>query len=141
MSVTRDFDAMVAEKVGAKPTFQVAGQVFTLRAKLPYARWEKLLATMRGDDIAPHEATREFFNTVLIKADRERFLDLLTKEDSDDEDESDLVGMDQMDSITDWVMEHFTGKLQNSSNGSSPGASGTGPQRNVVSLSARTTAS
>jgi hypothetical protein len=133
--VTRDFDAMLAEQAGTRPTFKVGGQEFTLRAKLPYKRWNKLLAVMRNDDTDPDDATAEFFNTVLIANDRQRFLDLLDKEDDDDDE--DVIGLDQMDGLTDWIMEHFTGKLRNSSNGSSPGPNGTGPAPNVVSLGSK----
>lgn len=136
MSITRDFDAMVAEKAGVKPTFTVAGQSFTLRAKLPWAKWNQLLAVMRAEDAENVAATEQFFDTVLIKADRQRFKDLLN-DNGDDSDDDNVIGLDQMDAITDWVMGHFTGKLQSSSNGSSPGASGTGAQPNVISLSSK----
>lgn len=142
MSVTRDFDAMLAEKAGERPTFRVAGQEFTLRAKLPYGKWNRLVSYMRdpeGDDMA---ATRKFFNTALIKADRQRFAELLAVgEEDDDDDDVPSIDLRQMGPITDWAMEHFTGKLQSNSNGSSPGASATGQPPNVVSLNARTTAS
>lgn len=144
MSVTRDFDAMLAEKAGIRPTFKVGGQEFTLRAKLPYAKWNNLLSFMRNPDGDDMDATRKFFTTVLIKADRQRFLDLLAVGASDDDDEDDdtpSIDLAQMGPITDWAMEHFTGKLQSSSNGSSPGANDTGASRNVVSLNARTSAS
>lgn len=140
MSVTRDFDAMVAEKAGIRPTFKVAGQEFTLRAKLPYGKWNELIAFMRADETDADMATRKFFNTVLIRADRERFLQLLNVDD-DDSDDVGVVDMQQMDAITDWAMEHFTGKLLSSSNGSSPGVNGTGQQPNVISLSSRNTGS
>lgn len=134
--VTRDFDAMLAEQAGIRPTFKVGGQEFTLRSKLPYAKWNKLLAVMRADDVEESAATAEFFNTVLIRADRQRFLDLLAKEDDDDDDDA-VVGLTQMNELTDWVMGHFTGKLLSSSGGSSPGANGTGPAPNVVSLQSK----
>jgi hypothetical protein len=133
---TRDFDAMLAEKAGIRPTFKVGGQEFTLRSKLPYSKWNKLLAVMRDDETEAEEATEMFFNTVLVKADRQRFLDLLAKEDDDDDDDN-VIGLDQMNGITDWVMEHFTGKRLNSSDGSSHGANGTGQQPNVISLSSK----
>lgn len=133
---TRDFDAMLAEKAGIRPTFKVGGQEFTLRSKLPYSKWNKLLAVMRDDDTDAEEATEMFFNTVLVKDDRQRFLDLLAKEDDDDDDDN-VIGLDQMNKITDWVMEHFTGKRPSSSDGSSHGANGTGPQPNVISLSSK----
>lgn len=135
--VTRDFDAMLAEKAGVRPTFKVAGQEFTVRAKLPYAKWNKLLAVMRNDEADAHDGNVQFFHTVLIRGDRERFLELLAREEDDDDNDGNLVGMDQLDAITDWLMEHFTGKLPSSSDGSSPGANGTGQSPNVVSLQSK----
>src|ERR1700759_2797346 len=92
MSVTRDFDAMLAEKAGVRPTFKVGGQEFTLRSKLPYGKWNKLLNFMRADETDADEATTKFFETVLVRADRERFLSLIdldgVREDDDDDDES-----------------------------------------------------
>lgn len=135
MSV-RDFDSMLAANAGVRPSFKVGGQEFTLRAKLPYKRWNKLLASMRAEDVDPQEATADFFRAVLVKADRERFVALLDKEDDDDDEEA-VIDLSQMDAITDWVMEHFTGKLKNSSDSSQPGANGTGPAPNAVSLRSR----
>lgn len=132
----RDFDAMLAETTGDRPTFRVGGQDFTLRAKLPYRKWNKLMKLMRADDADEQEATAEFFRAVLVKADRERFVALLNQEDDDDGEE--VIDLAQMDKITDWIMEHFTGKLGNSSDSSPNGVNGTGPQRNVVSLQSRT---
>jgi hypothetical protein len=132
--VTRDFDAMLAEKAGGRPTFKVGGQEFTLRSRLPYKKWVKLLAVMRAPDMDEDTANEVFFNTVLVRDDRQRFLDLLDGESEDDED---CVDVAQMDQLTDWIMEHFTGKLRNSSAGSSPGSNGTGPSPNVVSLQSK----
>lgn len=139
MSMTKDFDAMIAEQAGERPTFRIAGQQFTLRSKLPYAKWNKLLAAMRdpdGDDLA---ATQQFFDIVLIKADRERFSALLGADDDDDDEDQDdsRIGIEQIGPLTDWVMEHLTGKLRSNTNGSSPGADSTGQQPNVISLSAK----
>lgn len=134
--VTRDFDAMLAEQAGDRPTFKIGGQEFTLRSKLPWSKWNKLLATMRSEESENEAATTEFFDTVLIKSDRQRFHQLLA-DDGDESDDDRVIGLSQMDALTDWVIGHFTGKLQSSSNGSSPGASGTGPQPNVISLSAK----
>lgn len=141
MSISKDFDAMVAEQAGVKPTFRIAGQDFTLRSKLPYSKWNQLLAAMKdpdGDDMA---ATKQFFTTVLVKADRQRFADLLEIDELDDEDDDDQddqrIGLEQMGPLMDWVMEHFTGKLRSNTDGSSPGAGSTGQQPNVISLSAK----
>src|SRR5688572_1217386 len=135
--VTRDFDAMLAEKAGVRPTFKIGGQEFALRAKLPYTKWNKLIEQMRSDDVDADEASANFFRAVLIKADRERFLELMAKEDDDDDDEN-VIDLSQMDDLTEWIMETFTGKTRNSSGSSSDGVNGTGQPPNVVSLSSRT---
>jgi hypothetical protein len=139
MSMHKDFDAMLREKAGEKPTFTIAGQRFTLRSKLAYNKFNELVAMMRDDGADNMESTRTFFNTVLIRDDRQRFLDLLDA-DADDTDDDFVIGLTQMTELTDWVMEHFTGKLPSSSSGSTPGSSATGQSPNVVSLNARTTA-
>lgn len=143
MSVTRDFDAMLADKAGIRPTFKVAGQEFTLRSRLPYATWNRLLAEMRDDELDEMERSRRFFRHTLVKADRQRFLDLLDigqdeEPDGDDEElDEDAIGLDQLGPITDWVLEHFTGKPQSNTVSSSPGSNGTGPAPNIVSLSSK----
>ncbi len=132
---TKDFDAMLAEQ-GPRPTFRVAGQEFPLRRKLPYAKWVKLLARMRDENVTDEEQSREFFQTVLPRADRDRFLALLEREEDDDEDTG-VIGLNQLNAITDWAMEYFTGKLGQNSNSSSGGSPDTGPPPNVVSSSSK----
>ena len=133
--VTRDFDAYLAEKAGVRPTFKIAGQVFTLRAKLAYAKWSKLLASMRSDDVSPEDANDLFFRAVLIRGDVDRFMALLNTED--DDDEGAIIGMQEADALVDWAMAHFTGKALTTSDGSSPGSNGTGQSPNVISLSSK----
>jgi len=132
--VTRDFDAMLAEKAGVRPTFKIGGQIFTLRSKLPYSRWTKIIAAMRDDDVSGEQANEQFFRAVLIPSDRERFMELLNSENDDD---GAVIGMQEMDELLDWAMSHFTGKAPSNSNGSSPGAGETGQRPNVISLSAK----
>lgn len=143
MSITRDFDAMIAERTGEKPTFRIAGQEFTLRARLPFTRWDALLTYMRADETGNLDATRKMFSTVLVRADRERFLALLTPANIDDDDDESgdaaAIGLDQLGPLTDWVMEYFTGKLQSNTDSSSPGVADTGAPPRPVSLSALTT--
>lgn len=136
---TWDFDAMLAEKAGKRPTFKIGGQEFTLRAKLPYATWNKVLAAMRDDDIDEQESTEQFFNAVLIRNDRARFMELLDREDADEDDDDDenVIDLSQMDGLTTKIMEHFTGKQLSNTGGSSPGANETGAAPNVVSLSSK----
>lgn len=137
--VTRDFDAMLADKAGIRPTFKLGGQEFTLRARLAYDKWCKLLAAMRSDDVTAEEANKLFLTSSLIRADRERFMQMINPPDDadDDDDGPTVVGMQEMDALIDWAMEHFTGKHLNSSVGSSPGLNGTGPPPNVISLSSK----
>lgn len=137
----RDFDAALNEAAGERPAFIVGGEQFHLRARLPYSKWQKLLHLMRSDEVDNMDATRKFFDTVLVKEDRERFAELLEREESDHDDDADLIGIDQMDAMTDWAMEYFTGKLRRSSDGSSPGSNATTTSQNVVSLNPRTSAS
>lgn len=136
--VTRDFDAMLAERAGIRPTFRVGGQEFTLRKKLPYAKWNLLLAALRSstEDADANEATVEFFNAVLVRDDRERFAELAVKEDDEDDDDA-VIDLSQMNDLMDWVIEVFTGKTSNSSESSKAGSNGTGPAPNVVSLSSK----
>lgn len=135
MSVTRDFDAMLADKANVRPTFKVGGQEFTLRARLPYEKFSQLVNALRADNEDEKAATAEFYNTVLVRADRERFLELLASEDEDDDA---VIDLRQLSALTDWAMEHFTGKAPSDSSSSSPGANGTGVPQNVVSLDPRT---
>lgn len=136
--VTRDFDAMLAERAGIRPTFRVGGQEFTLRKRLPYARWNKLLAAMRSsdEDADANEGAVDFFNAVLISDDRKRFAELVIKEDDEDDDDA-VIDLSQMNDLTDWIIEVFTGKTLSSSNSSSDGPSEIGAAPNVVSLSSK----
>ena len=131
---TKDFDAMLAEKAGVRPTFIVAGQEFTARAKLPYKKFVRLMGALGADDADPDEATEKFFSTVIVKEDRERFLAVLNSEDDDDER---IIDAAQINQITEWLLSIYTGKELTSSDSSSDGSSTTGRPRNVVSLSAK----
>ncbi len=135
----RDFDAMLAEKANVRPTFKVAGQEFSLRAKLPYRKWRKVQQAMRADDITAHEANLLFFGAVLVRGDVDRFLDLLDADDDDDgeRDDTEELGVDQLDEIISWAPEHFTGKPSESGDGSTSGANTTGAAPNVVSLQSK----
>jgi len=133
---TKDFDAMLAERAGKRPTFKVGGQEFTARAKLPYKRFQKIMATMTADDTDVDEGTEMFFRSVIIPADRDRFLALLNNEDDDDNEDS-VVDAYQLNQITEWLLGIYTGKAETSSSSSSDGSATTGVSRNVVSLNSR----
>jgi hypothetical protein len=138
--VTRDFDAMFAMRAGQRPTFRVGGQEFTVKAKLPNRKFKKLLAAFVDDEIDETQAEKDFFNLCLIKSDRERFFALLEYEGDDDEGD-DVIDIPQLNELTSWLMEYYTGKAAENSSSSSDGSSGTGGSPKVVSLSSRQQAS
>lgn len=139
---TRDFDAMLVEKGRQRQTFRAGGQEFTAKAKLPYRKFQTLLAAMgrvdENDDEAVRRAEEQFFRAALIRSDRDRFLELLNADGDEDDDDFATLDPEQVNEITAWLMEHFTGKRETTSDSSSDGASGTGQRPNVVSLNART---
>lgn len=132
---TKDFDAMLVETAGTRPTFKVGGQQFTIRKKLPYKKFLRLMAAMGEEDAETGEAEDLFFKAVLIPEDRDRFLELLNNEGDDDEDA--VIDPVQLRAITEWLMGVYTGKAPTSSDSSSNGPSTTGGQRKVVSLTPR----
>lgn len=133
--VTRDFDAMLAEKAGIRPTFKIGGQQFTMKARLASKKFFALQGYMTAEDTSEEQALRMLFETVIVKADRDRFLALLDSEGDDDEDS--IVDTEQLNELTEWITEFYTGKQKRSDSSSPPGVNGTGPQQNVVSLNAR----
>lgn len=137
--VTRDFDAMLAARAGVRPTFKVGGQEFTVKAKLPFKKFQKLVASLAGDDIDEEAKTEEFFRMVLIPQDRERFFLLLNYDGEGDEvDEWNVVSPEQINGLTEWLMELYTGKAGANSPSSSNGSDDAGQRQNVVSLTSRT---
>jgi len=131
----KDFDAMLAERAGVRPTFKVSGQEFQVRSKLPYKKFQSMMAAMTAEGADTDAATDEFFRAVITKADRDRFLALLNDDGEDDEDR--VIDPAQMGAIIDWLISLYTGKAHTSSASSSDGPNPTGLQRNVVSLSPR----
>lgn len=136
--VTRDFDAMLAERAGVRPTFRVAGQLFTVKAKLPFKRFQTLLSSLASDDVDEDAKTEEFFRLCLVAQDRERFFTLLDYDGEGDEvDEWAVVSPEQVAALTEWLMELYTGKSLGNSASSSNGSAETGAPPNVVSLNSR----
>jgi hypothetical protein len=135
--VTRDFDAMLAERAGIRPTFKVGGQEFTLRKRLAAPRWNRLLAAMRSDEADEQESTIDFFRAVIIPADRQRFAELAAKDNSDDEDDEDVIDISQMNDLVQWVVDVFTGKAPSNEISSTAGAGDIQIVPNVVSLSSK----
>lgn len=135
--VTRDFDAMLNH--GVRPTFRLAGQTFTVKAKLPHKRFKNLLSTLAADDADEDKAETDFFRLCLVPHDRERFFALLDFDGEGDEvDEWAVVSPEQVAGLIEWLMELYTGKLSSSSASSSAGSASVGATPNVVSLNSRT---
>jgi len=134
--VTRDFDAMLAERAGVRPTFKIGGQEFTMKAKLPQKKYFAMRYFMADDNTSEEDAYRKLFETVLVKDDRDRFFEMLNSE-TDDEDDESVIDITQLDALGMWILEFYSGKAEASTNSSSAGTNGTGPQRNVVSLNPR----
>ncbi len=140
--VTVDFDAKLNEVRGERPTIRLGGQDFTLRRKVASKRWEKMLAAFSDDDTTVHGLAERLFAIVLVKQDVPRFLALLNLEnEQDDDDDEQVIDPAQLNEIVDWVMEYYSGKDSTDSTPSSPGPETTGQPPNVVSLTARPTAS
>lgn len=133
--VTRDFDAMLADRAGIRPTFKIGGQEFTMKAKLPQKKYFAMRYYMADDATTEEDAYRKLFETALVKADRDRFFDLLNVDD-DDNDEA-VIDITQLDALGTWILEFYSGKAGSTTNSSSAGTNGTGQQQNVVSLNPR----
>lgn len=139
----KDFDAMVASRT--KPEFVVGGQKFTARAKIPWKQFAAIIKFMQSDEeaVSDEEKAEKFFRLVLSRGDRERFMELLNAGGEDDEEfgESSIVSIEQVGKLTEWLMEHYTGKPPENDNSSSDGAPNTGAPSNVISLNPQTTKS
>lgn len=136
MQTTFDFDAMIAEKAGTRPTFRVGGQDFTAKARLPFRAFSKMVDMLSSPDMDDTERTEQFFRLVLVRDDQQRFIDLLNRDD-DGDDEWSVISPEQVQKLTNWLLELYTGKRVESSDSSSDGANSTGQSQNVVSLTPR----
>lgn len=132
MGIHKDFDAALAETLREKPTFTLAGQRFTCKARLS---WKSLISLYDSDDEGLGTSVAQFFAIVLVKADRERFFSLIDDEDPDDDDYA--VSVDQIRDVMGWLTEHYTGKAEGQPADSSDGPPTTGQQSRprVVNLS------
>lgn len=136
--VTRDFDAYVAEQAGVRPTFRLAGQTFTVKAKLPHRKFRNLLAQLTSEEADEAQLEDEFLRMALIPQDRERFFLLLDYEGEGDEvDEWSVASPEQIQQLIEWLMGLYTGKAEENSDSSSAGSATTGASQNVVSLNSR----
>lgn len=135
----KDYDAMVAEQLGERPTFTLGGQTFTCRLKLHWRKQSKIflaLANAEGDQVS--EASVSFVRACLIPACREAF-DALVAEPEDDEYEDDaaVVNRSQLNALMDDLFDYYAGKAETSDDGSSSSPASTGEPSNVVSLNSK----
>ncbi len=138
--VTRDFDAMLAESRGERPTFRVGGQVYTLRRKIGVKAWFKMFEAMRATE-DNDVANERFFSTVLISRDVPRFLEAYRRGDEPapdgvdpDDWEDNVMDVAVLDLISEWAMEYLSGKPSADSSSFSPGANRTGVAPKPASL-------
>lgn len=106
MSV-KDFNSSVAAK--QRKEFTVAGQKFAARPKLAWRTYSRLIDSITSDKLSEEEAARQFFNTVLIKADRARFISLLSAEEGDDDEGSEVISNEQVVEISQWLISEYRG--------------------------------
>lgn len=112
---------------GDKETFVVAGQTFTVRAKVPR---QSLLNLSSIDDA--DRRVDQFFATVLIRVDRERFLELLHS--TDDGDDIPCITIPQANEIMNDITEYLTGASEGKDESSTPGPLAMPEQSNVEPL-------
>jgi hypothetical protein len=112
---------------GDRQTFIVAGREFTVRAKVPR---QSLLDL---SDIEDTDARVDrFFATVLIRVDREPFLELLHS--TDDDDDADCITLGQANEIMNDITEFLTGASEGKDASSTPGPFVMPEQSNVEPL-------
>src|SRR5215213_6988412 len=113
MSNFKDFDAMLAEKVGGRPSFQLCGQKFECRSKLPWRKWNGMIMSLQLEDNTAEDVVENFFNLVLVPQDRERFSALIDVDEPENEDdEESYVSDEQIGQLMAWLLDHYTGKAR-----------------------------
>lgn len=100
---TKTFDSKKSER----PSFEVAGQTFTCRAKLSYRKFKALFADFNDSDDAAMVKIEDFFNVVLLPGDRDRFKELLDKDDEDDDEN--VIELHMVNEIVQWLVGHYSG--------------------------------
>jgi hypothetical protein len=126
----KDFDNWLREQRG-DVSFTVGGQTFTGRKRVPWQKMNKYLMSLGAEGTDGIEQTKEFFEMVLVKKDRKRFIDAI---DYDGDDDDKVIASEQIRVILDWLLGVYTGKAPNEEASSSPEPPTTGVQSNVVSL-------
>ena len=141
MSNFKDFYAMLAEKAGDRPSFKLCGQEFTCKKKLPWRAWNAMILSLQFENDTTDEMVEKFFNMVLTTSDKEKFFELLDKDDVDEEgneiEDDNFVSDEQTGAVMKWLLDLYTGKAQENDESSSGKQPTSGQPAKVVSLSRR----
>lgn len=100
-----------------KPTFTIAHQSFTARARLSFQDLMKLAGLrtkfstlMDNPDVTQEQVTEVFtdiFNMVLVRGDRVRFLNLLTQDVEDDDDGENTADAELLLEAMTWLLDYY----------------------------------
>jgi hypothetical protein len=103
-------------------TFTLYGETFRCAPSIQ-GRTLLQFISMSGDDESPDKgasAVLQFFDSALVKADRERFVELTSSEDT-------VVPLETLASIMEWLVEQYSGRPTEPPSPSEPGELITGP--------------
>jgi hypothetical protein len=133
-----DYDAWLNERVGGRPTFTVGGETFTVRQKLPWRKYGRMiLAIITASGEGALDANEQFLLKSLIPADRARMQELLNADNEDRDDDEGVITNEQLQKIINDLMDFYSGKDDESPDGSSDVPSASGQPSKPVSLNAR----
>lgn len=135
----KDYDSMLAEQLGERPSFKLGGQVFTCRRALHWTKQSKVfLSLANADGEQFNQASIKFVETCLVPADREKFLALVAEpEDDDYEDGDTVVTRFQINAVVNDLFDFYAGKGEASGSESSGSPEVAGQPSNVVSLNSQ----
>ncbi len=103
-------------------TFTLYGETFRCAPSIQ-GRTLLQFISMSGDDESPDKgasAVLQFFDSALVKADRERFVAMTSSEDT-------VVPLETLASIMEWLVEQYSGRPTEPPSPSEPGELITGP--------------
>jgi hypothetical protein len=103
-------------------TFTLYGETFRCAPSIQ-GRTLLQFISMSGDDESPDKgasAVLQFFDSALVKADRERFVAMTSSEDT-------VVPLETLASIMEWLVEQYSGRPTEPPLPSEPGELTTGP--------------
>lgn len=131
----RDFDSARDEVLKNRPRFTMGGREWTCRPKLATRTLMSIQHDYQNDSVDVEQMLRNFFSQVLVRADREPFNAMLNSEPDDDtDDDAVFIGIDQLNSCMEWLVEQYTGKAISPPEPSLNTPESTGQALRVVSL-------